>query len=47
LLAEADRLYQRGATGISALPRDCRGAILAAATIYAEIGSEIADFCNT
>lgn len=42
LLAEADRLYQRGATGISALPRDCRGAILAAATIYAEIGSEIA-----
>ena len=42
LLAEADRLYQRGVTGISALPRDCRGAILAAATIYAEIGSEIA-----
>jgi len=42
LLAEADRLYQRGATGISALPRDCRGAILAAATIYAEIGNEIA-----
>jgi phytoene synthase len=42
LLAEADRLYQRGSTGISALPRDCRGAILAAATIYAEIGSEIA-----
>ena len=42
LLAEADRLYQRGVTGISVLPRDCRGAILAAATIYAEIGSEIA-----
>ena len=42
LLVAADRLYQRGSTGISALPRDCRGAILAAATIYAEIGSEIA-----
>ena len=43
LLLEADRLYQRGASGIAALPRDCRGAILAAANIYAEIGSVIAD----
>ena len=42
LLLEADRLYQRGSSGISALPRDCRGAILAAATIYAEIGRVIA-----
>jgi phytoene synthase len=43
LLLEADRLYQRGSTGIAALPRDCRGAILAAANIYAEIGRVIAD----
>jgi phytoene synthase len=43
LLLEADRLYQRGSSGIAALPRDCRGAILAAATIYAEIGRVIAD----
>ncbi len=41
LLLEADRLYQLGATGIAALPRDCRGAILAAAMIYAEIGSVV------
>ncbi len=38
LLLEADRLYRRGGTGIAHLPRDCRGAILAAATIYADIG---------
>ncbi len=43
LLLEADRLYQRGSSGIAALPRDCRGAILAAASIYAEIGRVIAD----
>ena len=43
LLLEADRLYRRGASGIAALPRDCRGAILAAANIYAEIGRVIAD----
>lgn len=43
LLLEADRLYQRGSSGIAALPRDCRGAILAAANIYAEIGRVIAD----
>jgi phytoene synthase len=43
LLLEADRLYRLGVTGVAELPRDCRGAILAAATIYAEIGSVIAD----
>ncbi len=43
LLLEADRLYQRGSSGIAALPRDCRGAILAASTIYAEIGRVIAE----
>lgn len=42
LLAEASRLYRQGATGVAQLPRDCRGAILAAATIYADIGSVIA-----
>ncbi len=41
LLLEADRLYTLGATGIAELPRDCRGAILAAALIYADIGSVI------
>lgn len=44
LLLEADRLYQRGATGIADLPRDCRGAILAAALIYAEIGSVVSEY---
>ena len=43
VLLEADRLYQLGSSGIASLPRDCRGAILAAATIYAEIGRVIAD----
>lgn len=43
LLLEADRWYQLGSSGVAALPRDCRGAILAAATIYAEIGRVIAD----
>ena len=38
LLLEADRLYALASTGIAALPRDCRGAILAAAMIYADIG---------
>lgn len=38
LLLEADRLYALATTGIAALPRDCRGAILAAAMIYADIG---------
>jgi phytoene synthase len=43
VLLEADRLYQRGSSGIAALPRDCRGAILAAASFYAEIGRVISD----
>ena len=43
LLLEADRLYQRGSSGIAALPRDCRSAILAASKIYAEIGRVIAE----
>ncbi len=42
LMLEADRLYRLGSTGIAALPRDCRGAILAAAMIYAEIGNVVA-----
>ncbi len=42
LLLEADRLYRQGSTGIALLPRDCRGAILAAAMIYADIGSVVA-----
>lgn len=42
LLDEASRLYKLGSTGVSALPRDCRGAILAAATIYADIGNVVA-----
>lgn len=42
LLDEAARLYKLGSTGVSALPRDCRGAILAAATIYADIGNVVA-----
>ncbi len=41
LLTEAARLYRQGSTGVAALPRDCRGAILAAATIYADIGNVI------
>ena len=43
LLLEADALYRRGSTGIAQLPRDCRSAILAAATIYADIGRVIAE----
>lgn len=39
LLQEADRLYRLGSTGIAALPRDCRGGILAASMIYADIGA--------
>jgi phytoene synthase len=42
LLETADRLYARGAAGIAALPRDCRQAIRAAASIYAEIGRRLA-----
>ena len=41
LLAEADRLYQRAREGVARLPFACRPAILAASTIYAEIGREV------
>ncbi len=42
LLAEADRLYARAASGIAGLPAGCRPAIHAARLIYAGIGTEIA-----
>ena len=42
LLREADRLYARGATGVSALPASCRPAILAAGALYGEIGRQVA-----
>ncbi|MBB4265444.1 phytoene/squalene synthase family protein [Roseospira visakhapatnamensis] len=42
LLAEADRLYDRAASGIAGLPAGCRPAIHAARLIYAGIGTEIA-----
>ena len=42
LLAHADGLYARAATGIALLPRDCRASIRAARLIYAEIGRELA-----
>ncbi|GGK21700.1 phytoene/squalene synthase family protein [Salinarimonas ramus] len=38
LLAVADGLYARSMSGIAALPGDCRGGILAARALYAEIG---------
>ena len=41
LLDVADGLYERARAGIARLPADCRPSILAAALIYAEIGSEI------
>ena len=41
LLAEADRLYDRARDGVAQLPPSCRPAILAAATIYGEIGREV------
>lgn len=41
LLAEAGRLYARAEAGIAMLPRDCRPAIRAAHSIYAEIGAEV------
>lgn len=41
LLREAHLLYVRSETGIGALPRDCRAAIMAARLMYAEIGKEI------
>lgn len=48
LLQEADRLYARADAGIALLPRDCQGAIRAAALIYAEIGRELErNGCNS
>jgi phytoene synthase len=41
LLERADELYQRGETGVSALPWDCRPAIQAARLVYAEIGKQL------
>jgi phytoene synthase len=41
LLDEADRLYGMAQPGIAELPPDCRAAILAASTIYGEIGSQL------
>ena len=41
LLAEADRLYTQAQAGIAELPPDCRAAILAASTIYGEIGQQL------
>jgi phytoene synthase len=41
LLAEADGLYRRAQAGIAELPPDCRAAILAASTIYGEIGQQL------
>jgi len=41
LLDEADALYKRAQSGIAELPPDCRAAILAASTIYGEIGVQL------
>jgi phytoene synthase len=41
LLKEADRLYAQAQAGIAELPSDCRAAILAASTIYGEIGQQL------
>jgi phytoene synthase len=41
LLATADPLYARAATGIAALPRRCRPGIHLARRVYAEIGEEV------
>jgi phytoene synthase len=41
LLREADALYARARSGIADLPWNCRPAILAAGSLYAEIGREI------
>jgi phytoene synthase len=42
LLDEAQRLYTQARAGVAELPIRCRPAILAAATIYADIGREVA-----
>ena len=41
LLEQADALYERAASGIGALPAECRPAIHAARLMYAEIGHEV------
>jgi phytoene synthase len=41
LLVEADRLYDRAASGIACLPRACRPGIHAARVLYREIGHEV------
>jgi phytoene synthase len=41
LLDEADRLYAQAMHGVASLPPDCRAAIYAASTIYAEIGHQL------
>ena len=41
LLDEADLLYRRAQCGIAELPPDCRAAILAASSIYGEIGTQL------
>jgi 15-cis-phytoene synthase len=41
LLAEAERLYDRAREGVARLPANCRPAILAASSIYAEIGRKV------
>ena len=41
LLDEADRLYGQAMHGVASLPPDCRAAICAASTIYAEIGHQL------
>ncbi|MEM7765881.1 MAG: phytoene/squalene synthase family protein [Pseudomonadota bacterium] len=43
LLAEADRLYARGLSGLAHLPPSCRPAIRAAGSVYREIGAVIAE----
>ena len=41
LLEEADGLYLQAQAGIAELPPDCRAAILAASSIYGEIGQQL------
>ena len=41
LLAVAEVIYERARSGVGLLPAGCRPGILAAASIYAEIGAEI------
>ena len=42
LLAAADEVYRRSERGISDLPWQCRGGIVAARALYSEIGREVA-----